>query len=373
MGMQAGFNYRIGGSIQGYVQPSIYQERIRGYDVETYGDYNTYPQEVDYAVNRSSIAMACVQTFAEFIFGEGFASQLTADSIVNDQGETMNDVLWQACKDYAKYRGFCLLLNANVLGEYTSIQSYPFTYVRLALQNEWGQYDRVKCWDNWANESPNRNNSLSNIETKYLFNPHELKAQIEECGGIANFKGQIYYFSEGTTYNRYPKCSFHAAMEEVLVSGNLSEFTNNYIRNGFSASAILVNPTIGSPEDSQRNAEQIRQMGGIREAGAIQYWEGSPLELVNLKDAQSLDKEYTVIDERNDAKIIRAFQLPNILLGSARQGGFPNQEEMSEATKYYNAKTSMNRKAVGKVFENIASHFAYPLGYDFKIQPTVYV
>ena len=100
-----------------------------GYGIIAYGRNNSYPQEVRYAVQRSSTASACARLFAEFLYGGGFANG--GNVIVNNEGYTLNDILLRVCRDYSMFFGFAVRTNYNLLGRYTDMQVEPFEQVRL--------------------------------------------------------------------------------------------------------------------------------------------------------------------------------------------------------------------------------------------------
>lgn len=359
------------GQVQGYVEPTIYEKENIAYDVITFGRRNTYPQEVEFAVSRSSITKACVQTFAEFLYGDGFENELTANAVVNDKGQTANEVLWEVCRQFAMFKGFALFDNCNLAGQYTSIEAFPFTYVRLGIEDEDGYLKHARIWDNWAGESPRAYSNVGDIYTIKLFNPQKIQEQIAECGGIENYNGQLLYYTDNAGY--YPECSFDSAFEQALANGNIPEFTNNYIRNGFSNSAIIVNETVGllAEEKAQRMAD-LKALSGLRNAGKIGYVEGN-FNLLDISSTQQLDKQYVEINEKIKDDIREVFQIPSVLLGSTRQGGFPNQDEMSDAYTYYNSKTRMYRHMISKQFAEIANNFVYDIGSNFAIKETSFL
>ena len=363
-----GSNYT---SVQGFVAPNIVEKELQAYDVVTYGATNTYPQEVEYALSRSSIASACVKTVTEFLYGEGFEDDFTARAIVNDKGETLDEVLHQACQQFAEYNGFALLLNANTLGEYTSIECFPFSYVRLGRPDEDGRLSHARVWDNWANESPRVYTSVNEIYSIPLFNPATVADEIAECESIEDYQGQLMYFTANGGF--YPACSFDSSFEQVLATGNIPVFANNYIRNGFSNSCIIARKDVLSTEEERyANRAQFKELGGIRNAGKIGVVEGD-FEILDISSTQGLDKQYVEIHERLKQDIVEQFQIPPVLLGRTRQGGFPNQDEMRDAYTFFNSKTRMYRRMISKQFAEIGANFVYDVGSNFAIQESKFV
>lgn len=362
-------NGRNWATVQGFVAPKITEKELIAYDVLTYGATNSYPQEVEYALSRSSIASACVQTLCEFLYGDGFAEQFTADAVVNDKGQTLNEVLYLACQQLAKFNGFALLLNANVLGEYTSIECFPFEYVRLGVPTD-GVVDHVRVWDNWAYESPRQGANLGEVESINLFNPATVAEEISQCKHYSDYKGQVLYFTMNDGF--YPASTFDSAFEQVLATGNIPAFTNNYIRNGFSSSALIARKDVIDDEERKRMYMNFESISGVRNAGNIALVEGD-FALLDISSTQNLDKQYVEIHAKLKEDVRECFQQPSILHGSSRQGGFPNQEEMIHGYTYYNAKTRMYRKMLSKQFSEIGANFVYDIGSDFSIKETQFL
>lgn len=358
-------------TLQGYVKQDTPIRDINGWGVVGFGASNTYPQECEYALSNSGIAGACIDTFTDFLFGDGFEDESAARAIVNDKGETLNEVLMQAVEQFATFYGFALLLNVNVLGEYTSIECFPFKDIRLSTPDAEGRYTTAKVWDNWAYESPRLAPSTADIATLPLFNPATILEEVEAYGGIERYPGQLLYFTMNGGY--YTPCTFDRVFEQVLATGNIPKFANNFIRNGFSSSAIIVNKNVSPDADTRAQNLQMfnKHLGGIRNAGNMGYIEGE-FELLDISNTAALDKQYVEIHERLKQDIIEAFQIPPILLGAQRHSGFPNQDEMRYAYTYYNSKTRKYRALIAKQFEEIARNFVYPIGENFTIKTAAF-
>jgi hypothetical protein len=78
-------------------------------DYVSFGQYNSFPQELIELYNNSSIHNTCVNAIVDGIIGEG----LTADpefvlDIANSTGESWNDLLKKVALDYKLYGGFSL-------------------------------------------------------------------------------------------------------------------------------------------------------------------------------------------------------------------------------------------------------------------------
>jgi hypothetical protein len=340
-----------------------------GYNVIAYGANNSYPQEVRYAVQRSSIASACAKLFAEFLYGEGFKSG--GNIVVNREGYTLNDILLRVCRDYSIFYGFALRANYNGLGKYTDIQVEPFEQVRLCLPEDGGQTGKpeaVRISDDWAGESWRNSASPAMAETVGLFDPMGIDTSDLEALREAN--GQVMYVTTNDCF--YTESIFDPVIQQVLTSGDLASFDRNFVANGFSASQIFVNKSESvSDEAYARNTEQVGKLGGVRGAGGVYYLEGD-IELLDISKGQKMSDQYVALRDALKDDIHEALNIPPVLLGRTRQGGFPNQDEMLNAFEYFNGLMTLHRQLICRYFNDLALHFAQPLlpeGEKFQILP----
>ena len=352
---------------------SAYTHEEHNYKIIQYGLNNSYPQEVLYAWSRSSIAGACTKAYKDFIQGNGFEDSIYNKMIVNKDGDSIQKLLFKLSNDYSKFKGFAIRFDVNLLGEYVCAEWLPFWQVRLGMPNELGQIDHVKTWDNWAGESTRYNVSANDIKSLSLFNPDPsvIQKQIEDCGGIENYNGQVLYYVGESDF--YPSCSFDNAFDDVISTGELSHFNKNFIKNKFSASSIIVNETVSSGDDEYlRNKREVGKMSGSDTAGSVVYLEGNIRSFnPSLPD---LSKQHQVVSESLKDNIVECYNIPPVLVSRTRQGGFPNQDEITNSFDYYNGMTQHERDMFSDVFESFNQNWHFPLNTsgDFNIKPKTF-
>ena len=91
---------------------SVYSGQV---PIIPYGQDNLYPNRLINAIKKSPTAKGCSEMLAMFVQGNGLA--FGGDMVVNRDGDTMNDILGKAVKDYSGLNGFCLHFNFNILGQ----------------------------------------------------------------------------------------------------------------------------------------------------------------------------------------------------------------------------------------------------------------
>ena len=116
-------------------------------EITTYDSDNLYPQRVEEIMYRSAITNSGIERIADFVNGDGFEN---GDIILNDKGQTVNDILRIISYDVAKFSsGFATHVNWNLLGEITDIMPLKFRYVRYGLPDDFGIHSDVKVNVNW--------------------------------------------------------------------------------------------------------------------------------------------------------------------------------------------------------------------------------
>ncbi len=332
-----------------------------------YGTNNTYPQEALYTLRRCGIASACVDVASDFLAGNGFADPAFGGTVCNADGQTLDDVLELASYDYAAFNGFALLVNYNALGEAVSLHYVPFKDVRLHMPDEQGNYSKLRVWDNYAGESPRFNSYWGDIRDFYRFNPSTVLDEIEACGGIENYTGQVLYYTDSAGF--YPLSSIDSVWQDVTAMAYYSDFMSNYIRNQFSASVVVTDESdIPNQEVRLFNEQVIAQMGGTANAGAIVYMQGK-LNVQQMSSTRIAEDAETIYATLSDS-IVQAFGIPQILVSRSRQGsGFPNADELVNAFNYYNGLTQKRRNNLSKCFGRVASIWQYDLPKNYAIDP----
>jgi hypothetical protein len=365
----------INANAQGFTAPDIIRKQVAQWNIVAFGATNTYPQQALYLAERAGIATACIEKMADFIFGQGFKSEMLAGQQVNGIGETANEVLSHCVKCFALNRAFFLHVGFMLMPDASlapaSIQFVDYEQVRFANPVD-GKYKKVKVWDDWANASPKIAPTPADMKEYSLFGTCDPAEEAEACGGIEKYNGQILYFSEERGI--YPASRINPVWEEVASIGALGDFTEAFIQNGFSASTVLVDRAGNAANDETRrhNENQVRQLAGSDNAGAVHLLYG---DLENLEiSTRQLDKDYDVLKNSLKQDVIERFSIPPILLGREKSGGgFPNKDEMENAYLYYNGITRKYREAFERQFKRLFTSWAYPISTaDFKIEPLTF-
>jgi len=360
---------------QGFVSPDIISKHISMWNIVAFGATNTYPQQAKYLMDRAGIATACVEKLAEFIEGNGFADPILASALLNDK-DTANDLLTKTARCLSLNRAFYWHVSyaVKMSDGLATVAPYkmnliPYEQVRFIGGEKEGCHG-VKVWDDWANASAELMPSPATMKTYTIYDLTTVEDEIIACGGIENYDGQVFYYSE--MEGIYPDSRINPVWAETDAVGNLGDFTNNFIRNGFSASTVLIDKrgSGGNDETRAANNAQVQQLGGTRNAGGVILLEGD-IDVLEVSSKQ-LDKDYAVLKNSLKNDIIERFSIPQILVGRSKEGqGFPNKDELTNAFVYYNGVTAKTRAKVSAQFQKVLRDWYAPVSIsdDYSITP----
>ena len=352
----------------------ITQRENRTYGIVNYDDDNAYPQRIYALINSAATAHNCVETYSRFIGGNGFADLTFYQAIANSETQTMDKILAMVKKDMARFRGFALHVNVNAEARITEIFHVPFEHVRMASEtkkNETG-FDFATYAD-WARDK------RSNIRTELIswFHAFDLSkeavtAQVESVGGWNKYKGQLLYVSMDE--HSYPLASCDAVMESLDAEMQSDTRTLTNLQNNFSAKTMMVHKGKFADEEDRRDFEtSLNEFIGPQGADIILVDVESDEEVPQLIPIESKadDKLFEYTDNKITNKIIRNWLIPKVLLSVTDGSGFFNQEQVRDATMYYNMITVEERTLLESIFKKIGESFYQtinPTG-DYSIIP----
>ncbi|OCX52660.1 hypothetical protein BEL04_14535 [Mucilaginibacter sp. PPCGB 2223] len=339
----------------------ITQRENRTYGIVSFDEDNAYPQRIYSLTNSAPTARTCVDTYSRFIGGSGFADVDFYQAIANSENQTMDKVLALVKKDLARFRGFALHINVNAAAKITEVFHVPFEHVRMASENRKNEsgFDFATYAD-WSREK--RNNIRTDLITWFhAFNlsVDAIAQQVESVGGWGQYKGQLLYVS--LDEHSYPLASCDAVLESLYSEIQSDIRTTANLQNNFSAKTMMVHKGKFADDEDRDDFEQ-----GLQEFIGP---EGADIIVVDVEKDEEVPELIAINNNANDAvfeytdtkitnKIIRNWLIPKVLLsvtdGSA---GFFNQEQIRDATMYYNMVTIEERILLESVFRQIGQGF----------------
>lgn len=372
-------------------KPRIDIGYVSRFKMQAYGNDNLYPQNISAIAKASGTAELCIDRYAKFIEGYGFNSEQLSEVIVNRHEVTADDLLHNVAADLARFGGFALHVNYNVLGQVSEINFVPFENCRLGVEDEQGRVKHILVHPDWTQKKI-RNGMPIRIDEETVkrirvFNPDPDKVakEIEEDGGIGFYNGQILWRSMDGS-NVYPTPIYDSVVTEISTDEGLGNVKYRNVRNNFLVSCMLVYkkgvPKIDDEgneldDGSMISDEDLKQFQGDENTSKI-----LAVELENDEDmpnviafpTKNYDKEFTVTDSSVVERIYAQFHQELFYAIRIGKLGFSGQV-MRDAYEYYAGEVTNEQRFIQRTFEKV---FAYwhdhsLASQDFTLQPLKYI
>ncbi len=346
--------------------------------VMIFGEDNDYPQMMELAINGSSTGKSAASTYSKFLAGEGFENEDINKIIVgkDQRGKdiTMQSLLRQACDSTSKNNGFYIQRNVNLKGETGTVALKPFKNCRFSKPDGRGYSARILVHNNWGKDKDTGKFDKKDIVSYGIFSNEEsvIESQVENAGGIDNFKGQIYFLFLDNEYF-YPLSPFDCSYLDLDTEQQLALYKNRQLRNGFFDKILArVQPGLdvkddkGNVTEENEVAEELKDFLGSDSETVIvieddvnpdtgEFYANS-FQLENIKG--NISPKLFDNWEKGLANSIRKAprNLPNLLI-EISDGMFSGQsgEAIKQATAFYNAMTRDDRELISEAFEDIFS------------------
>ncbi len=324
-------------------------KEVRGKDWVLFGEKNMFPEKLIDLLNTSAIHGTAIQAKLDAVIGEGIVE--IGDTIVNPNGETLNDIYEKISYDYLTFGGYALNVIWNRAGDsIVEIYHLPFNKVRSGKINEDDRVDDYYFSSNWANVR------------KYVPKPYPAYNTTDNKGDNAS---QIfYYYDYSPASDVYPLPSYMGAVNDIELDARISRFHNANISNGMSPS-IFVNLPNGTPTPEEQKTIYrgiVDSFTGENNAGRVflSFSDGTE----NAPQVQTVpsanDDYYVVLEERISSRILTAHRITSPLLIGIRDGGGlgNNAQEIETAfTHFMSTVIEPIQKGINKSLGKITNAF----------------
>lgn len=364
---------------------------VQRYHMQSYGRDNLYPQNIMSIVKASGTATLCLSRYEKFVEGYGLQDDVLAGTIINRDGNTIDNLLKSIACDLTRFGGFALHVNYNVLGQITEISIVPFEQLRLGETDDNGYVSEIlqHCdWTGVKTKNGKRQIVTEQSITRFkVFNPdpNVVIKEIEDCGDIEHYNGQILWLSMDGK-NEYPTPIYDAAVTDISTDEGLGNVKYRNVRNNFLVACMLVAkkgaPRINSEgeeieDDTQLiSDEDLVQFQGDSQSSKILY-----VELENDEDepkivnfpTRNLDKEFQVTDSSVVERIYAQFHQE--LFYSIRIGklGFSG-DVMQDAYEYYAGEVTNEQRFIERALDSVFKYwFDNSISRNFSIKPLKYI
>lgn len=339
-------------------------------DFIRYGSDNLYPNKIKSMAERSQSTMSAIAKLSEFTAGQGF-EEINGQDIntleVNEEGQTLFDILDHSADEKSEFRGLAIHFNYNIFGEISEIQEIPFETLRYNKDLT----KLVFCPD-WSRSGRFGNNKKIEFD---LYDPEKAKEQIEEAGGLDEYKGQVLYWIKKRK-QIYTLCRFDAALDDTQFEHESGVYKLRNIQNDYSSGHIMFYPAaLKSVLEKEGLIKDIKNSRGAKNAGKTK---AVPLnssfmdalgsrKMIEEIPRTGVDKLFLKQNEETKFNIYSIFNQPPILSGISKDGMF-NAESFVDAFDYYNSVTEKDRQEVERIFNKFMPFTIWGLD-NLKIKP----
>ncbi len=372
-------------------------------NIQSYGRDNLYPQRMRDLILNSPTGGTCLDLYERFIEGGGLTDKFFGDFVCNRMGETVEDILHLIAVDLAMYHGFALHVNYNLLGKIVEVQHVHFESCRLEEEDDLGKVSYINLHPDWTGKKSRNGNridvSSENVVKFYPFNPipSVILNQIEECGGIKKYRGQILWYSMDGRYV-YPKPKYDKIVTSLSTDDGIDNVKYRNVRNNFllagmfvhkKAMSLGIDPNTGMPLKKDTSDEvndfslQFDAFQGDTNACSIMdVTVNQEEDYPEFKtfESQNYDEKFKVTETSTVERIYAAFGQEPFYCIRIGKLGFSGTT-INDAFSYYNSYVDKERKEISRVLEKVFSRWderenkgnpVCPTG-DFSILPVKHI
>lgn len=357
--------------------------------IKAYGRNNLYPQQAKAILDSSSTGAQCADRYARFIEGQGIANAIIYDLEVNHYGETTDDILTAVAQDLANYGGFALHVNYDLNCKICELQNVPFESCRLQEDDDSGYIAHIVTHPDWMGRTT-RNGKILRVSKDTItafdrFNPDPtiVRAQINACGGIDHYKGQILWVSIAGR-DRYPLPKYDRVLTDLSTDEGLSNIKFRNARCNFLSSAFVISKTSQAMNEDEAARQAVEARGFAEDLAQFQGDETSNV-LISLTVAndeekpeivefpvKNFDKDFQVTDNSVVERIYSAFEQEPFLCIRSGKLGFSGTT-IHDCYSYYSSLVSKEQRLIERAFSKIFDNWFEPLAnYDCSIEPLTY-
>lgn len=332
-----------------------------------FGKDNAYPSLIEALIHLSVTSKTCVDRVAKAIYGGSFGE--LGKMIVNSKGQTLNEVLRIAAREYSKHNNCYLQVSYDGNFDFKSIVVVPVTFVRLGKADDKGYSGKYIIYNNWDKQKSKRIQSKDfTLIHRFNHNKEIIEKQVEASGGIMKYNGQLIHIQKDSAFI-YSVSDLHSILEEPLLEANSQSFRSRGAEKGFLNTKLL---SVQPFKDDDTFNEFKAELNGVR--GADNSSEVVILEAaqqtddlskqIKLDDLSSPynDKLFEYSDTQAEKNICKAFSVPLALVNPSESSLFGNSGALiREAKLQLWESRDEERDQFEEIFAYIMKNFTKPV------------
>lgn len=313
------------------------QKEIKGQGYVSYGDKNIYPQYLHDLYENVSTLKSIINGISDYVGGENIKiNNPQFEEQINENGETVEDIIKQIAIDLELYGGFALNILRNKFGKIAAIYNLDFRNIRSDKKNTKFYYS-----DDW---SKSYGRVKTTVYPKYDINGKEASS---------------IFFYKIDHYGTYPSPVWGGSVVSAEILKHIGEFHLNSLYNGLS-SDYIINLNNGVPSDDLK--EEIEnnfneKFGGFSNASRSMLSFNQDIQhrttIEGIPQNNFIDK-YNSLYQTSLKDIYTAFRAHPALFGLPTENTGFNSQDLAEAFKLFNTTVILPlQKNIKRQFEKI--------------------
>lgn len=349
------------------IDPLIQIEFDDRNDVFSFGKGNDLLDLIDIRFLQSPTASLCLSKASKAIYGKGFEE----NPIVNKDGQTLNQILKIASKEFEKYGNAFIHVGYNGDFQFNSLKVIPFNHIRVGKADDLGYSGKFVKYD-WSAAKVNSDDFI------YIdkFNPIEkvVETQIKAAEGIKSYKGQIIHLQKeyGNVYS-VPK--IYPSLHDTELEYNSSVFRANGASKGFLSTKLLVTSKLDADgrKDLKKTVDGLQGASNSNSVIVMELDEFAD----GVKDKFSLedlvssynDDLFQYSDKQSEKNICKSMNVPIQLVTVDDNSLFGSSGEIIRAARQHLwEQQEEERQLFEETFTRIMKNFENPIEQDLVIK-----
>ena len=292
-----------------------------------FGKDNAFPSLIEALINMSVTSKACTDRAAKAIYGGTFGEE--GDVVVNSDGETLNEVLRIASREYSKHNNVFLQVGYDGNFDYKSIVVVPVTHVRIGKADDRGYSGKFIIYENWDKQKKRRiMSSEFMVVDRFSRNKEIAKSQVlaipkEKGEGITAYNGQLIHIKKESAHT-YSLSDLNPVMSEALLEHNSQTFRSRGALKGFLNTKVVATQPFANDKAREAFRENLLGVKGADNSSETVVFEATQQtddlsKQIYIGDLTSKynDKLFEYSDSRAEKNIAKAFTCPLILVTSS--------------------------------------------------------
>lgn len=347
-------------------------KKDRRTDVFLWGKDNAFPSLIKTLINNSVTAKICTDKVAKSIYGKSFGE--VGGIIVNGDGQTLNEVLRIAAREFATYNNLFIHVGYNGELKHSTIKVVPVEQCRIGKDDDSGYSGKIIKYDNWNKQKGRVNDEAFQYIDRYNPIKKVIESQINAAGDLRKYKGQIIHIQKDTN-SVYSLPDLNPVISEALLEANSQTFRSRGAEKGFLNTKLMTVQPFQDDDDRRTFIKKLDSLQGADNSGNVLVLESGQqtddlASQVKLDDLSSQynDKLFEYSDMQARKNIALAYGVPLGLIDVSETSLFGNSGELIKQmnVQLWDSREE-ERDVIEEVFNRLMKNWKDPIQLPLEI------